>query len=63
MRRVKGSQNLETPRFRVSLLVLVASNTDKIAEADSMLANLRRVITDTECQPDPFTEEWRLPKA
>jgi len=53
---------LDTPRFRVSLLVLIASNADKIAEADAMVANLRRVIADTECRPDPLTEEWRLTK-
>lgn len=62
MRRIKACGTLDTPRFRVNLLILIADNMDKIAEADSMLANLRRVITDTECQPDPCTEEWRLPK-
>jgi len=34
----------------------------QIAEADAMVANLRRVIADTECRPDPLTEEWRLTK-
>jgi hypothetical protein len=62
MRGIDVCRTLDTPRFRVSLLVLIASNADKIAEADAMVANLRRVIADTECRPDPLTEEWRLTK-
>lgn len=43
--------------------MLIASNTRKITDADDTLANLCRVITDTECQPEPLTEDWRLPLA
>ena len=63
MRRIKACGTLDTPRFRVSLLLLIADNTDKIDAADVMLANLRRVLITTECQADRISEDWRLPLA
>jgi len=49
-----------TPRERVELLHLVAMNADWVPDADELLANLRRVISDEECRPETLISEWAL---
>ncbi len=51
---------VETPRARVELLLLVAANRDEIEDADNLIAGLRRLIVDEECQPSAEPVHWSL---
>ena len=49
---------MESPRDRDELLVLIAVNAERLPNHEALMASLRRVIAETECQPDPPTLEW-----
>jgi len=55
---VKRYRKVESPRERVELLVLLAVNAERLLNHEALMASLRRVIAETECQPDPPTPEW-----
>jgi hypothetical protein len=45
----------------VQLWLAIAFNRDWVPDADNMLASLRKVIIQQECQPDPVETEWHIP--
>ncbi len=55
---MRNTRKVETPRGRVELLLLIAANRDEIENADQLIAGLRQLIVDEECQPSAESARW-----